>query len=193
MNRAKLREQIRLMRREQPRKLVESKSKQIQARLLSLREFLEAETVSFYAAKRADGEVETEDMIKSSLKKKKRVLVPITDKENRRLIFSELRDYDLELVPGTFEIPEPKSEYRRIVSPSHTDLVVVPGIVFDMRGYRLGYGFGYYDRFLSSLRKETPTIGLAFEFQIVGKIPVGDQDIPVRKIVTEQRVICCRQ
>ena len=72
-------------------------------------------------------------------------------------------------------------------------MVVVPGIVFDMRGYRLGYGFGYYDRFLSSLRKETPTIGLAFEFQIVGKIPVGDQDIPVRKIVTEQRVICCRQ
>lgn len=192
MTRRKLREQIGLIRREQSRKLVEKKSREIQVRLFSLPEFTGAQTASFYIAKKADGEVETEHMIKSSLRMQKRILVPITDKANRRLIFSELRNYDLELIPGTFAIPEPKSEYQRIVSPSDTDLVIVPGIVFDLRGYRLGYGLGYYDRFLSDLKKEIPTVGLAFEFQIVNEIPAEDQDIPVHKIVTEQRVICCQ-
>jgi len=192
MTRRELREQIGFIRREQPRKLTEEKSREIEAKLFSLQEFTDAQTVSFYVAKKADGEVDTEHMIKSSLKMRKRILVPITDKTNRRLIFSELRDYDSELIPGTFSIPEPKSECQRTVPPRDTDLVIVPGIVFDLRGYRLGYGLGYYDRFLSSLKEETPMVGLAFEFQIVNEVPAEDQDIPVNKIVTEQRVICCR-
>jgi len=143
-------------------------------------------------AKKSDGEVETEQMIRDFLEIGKKILIPITDKPHRRLIFSELRDYDAELTLGTFNIQEPKREYRRIIPPNQTALVTVPGIVFDLRGYRLGYGFGYYDRFLSSLNVETPTIGLAFEFQIENKVPIENHDIPVHRIITEKRVIDCK-
>jgi 5-formyltetrahydrofolate cyclo-ligase len=189
LNRQELREKIRTVRREQAKKLVLEKSRRIQERLFTLQEFLNSRTITFYVAKKTDGEVETEQMIKDSLRMTKRVLVPITDRPSRRLIFSELRDYEKELVPSIFEIPEPKEEYRRIVPPENTDLVIVPGIVFDLRGYRLGYGFGYYDRFLSTLSPETPTVGLAFEFQIVEVLPIEKQDVPVHKIITEERVI----
>ncbi len=192
MSRKETRERIRDLRRKQTRELIDEKSKRMQSRLFSLQEFKNARTVTFYIAKKSDGEAETEFMVKDSLQMKKRVLVPITDRENRRLIFSELNDYDKELMPGVFDIPEPKKEYRRVFPPEDTDLVVVPGIVFDTRGYRLGYGFGYYDRFLSSLGKDTPTIGLAFEFQIVERIQAEPQDIPVHKITTEDRIINCR-
>lgn len=192
MKREKLREQIKLIRRRQSRELVVEKSEKIQAKLFSLREFMDARKITFYVAKKSDGEVETEQMIRDSLRTGKKVLIPITDKPRRRLVFSELRDYDAELTLGTFGIKEPKREYRRIVPPNQTDLVTVPGIVFDLRGYRLGYGFGYYDRFLSSLSVETPTIGLAFEFQIENKVQTENHDIPVHRIITEKRVIDCR-
>ena len=193
MNRQELREKIRTVRREQAKELLLEKSRRIQERLFALKEFLNSKTITFYAAKKTDGEVETEQMIKDSLRMTKRVLVPITDKPSRRLIFSELRDYEKELVPGIFDIPEPKEKYRRIVPPENTDLVIVPGIVFDPRGYRLGYGFGYYDRFLTMLSTEIPTVGLAFEFQIVETLPIEKQDVPVHKIITEKRVILCQQ
>jgi len=190
--REELREEIRRKRQRQPRDLIEEKSREIKNRLFSLNEYWKAEIVTFYVAKKSDGEVDTEEMIRETLKTKKKVLVPITDRKHRRLLFSELRDYDKELGLGIFGIPEPKEAYRRIVSPEFTDLVIVPGIVFDVRGYRLGYGFGYYDRFLSSLEPETPTVGLAFELQIVDRIPEERHDIPVQRIVTERREIDTR-
>ncbi len=193
MNRDELREKIRTVRREQTKELVLEKSRRIQERLFALQEFLNSRTITFYVAKKADGEVDTEQMIKDSLRMSKRVLVPITDKPSRRLIFSELRDYEKELTLGIFDIPEPRGEYRRIVPPQDTDLVIVPGIVFESRGYRLGFGFGYYDRFLSTLSPQIPTVGLAFEFQIVEVLPIEKQDVPVHKIITEERVILCQQ
>ncbi|MHA1744157.1 MAG: 5-formyltetrahydrofolate cyclo-ligase, partial [Candidatus Heimdallarchaeota archaeon] len=67
-----------------------------------------------------------------------------------------------------------------------------PGVAFDLRGHRLGYGKGYYDRLLrevSSLGRGALFIGLAYEFQVLDKIPHGSDDVPVHKIVTEKRVI----
>ncbi len=193
MNREELREKVKTVRGGQTEERVLEKSRRIQERLFALQEFLNSRTVTFYVAKNVDGEVETEQMIRDSLRISKRVLVPITGKPSRRLIFSELRDYEEELTPGIFDIPEPREEYRRIVPLEITDLVIVPGIVFDSRGYRLGYGFGYYDRFLSMLGPETPTVGLAFEFQVVEVLPAEEHDIPVHKIITEERVILCQQ
>lgn len=192
MNREELREKVRTVRRGQTEEQTLEKSRRIQERLFTLQEFLNSRTVTFYVAKKVEGEVETKQMIRDSLRMTKRVLVPITDRPSRRLIFSELRDYEEELAPGIFDIPEPREEYRRIVPSENTDLVVVPGIVFDSRGYRLGYGFGYYDRFLYMLSPETPTVGLAFEFQIVEEIPTEEHDIPVHKIITEKREILCQ-
>ena len=131
-------------------------------------------------------------MIKDSIKIGKRVLAPITDKKSSRLIFSDLKDFDVELKPSAFGVPEPSEEYRRIVRPTETDLIVVPGVAFDKHCHRLSHGRGYYDRSLQgvlSTKPDVPTIGLAYEFQVLEELPHCQDDVPVRKIVTEKRVI----
>ena len=68
------------------------------------------------------------------------------------------------------------------------DLVVVPGLAFDAHGHRLGRGGGYYDRFLSRLRRSATSIGLAFEVQMIDQIPINHDDVSVKIVVTDRRV-----
>ncbi len=188
-----IREKLKLIRSKLSREDVRTKSAQIRELLFSLPEFQRAKSVSFYVAK--ENEVQTDHMIKDSLRSGKKVLIPITDKESGKLIFSELRDYDTELEPGAFGVLEPEPAYRRVVSPAAMDLIVVPGVAFDVKGHRLGRGKGYYDRFLSevSLNKvDAQFIGLAYEFQVLKEIQHEHGDVPVHKIVTEKRIINCR-
>lgn len=191
-NKKAVREKIKKIRSELSKEVL-LKSVKIQKRLFSLPEFEQAKIVSFYVAK--ENEVQTEQMIKDAIRMGKRVLVPITDKQSGRLVFSELRDYDAELELGAFGVLEPKPEYRRIVSPAETEVIVVPGVAFDTYGHRLGHGKGYYDRFLRevfSAKSNVPSVGLAFEFQILKECPHTHGDVPVYKIVTEKRVISSR-
>jgi 5-formyltetrahydrofolate cyclo-ligase len=67
-------------------------------------------------------------------------------------------------------------------------MLIIPGIAFDLSGNRIGYGKGYYDRFLSS-KKAKHTMGLAYEIQVLNNIPNNDLDVPVDIIVTEKRII----
>lgn len=98
-----------------------------------------------------------------------------------------------ELEPGRFGILEPRASLRnrpeRRVSPDGIRLVLVPGLAFDADGRRLGRGKGYYDRFLAKLRRDVRFVALAFECQMVERVPVESHDRPVGAIVTEGRVI----
>ncbi|MFX1299174.1 MAG: 5-formyltetrahydrofolate cyclo-ligase [Promethearchaeota archaeon] len=136
-------------------------------------------------------EVKTEKLIRIALKEK-RVVLPITNVKKRILELSEIKDYDLELKIGTFSILEPKEEFIRPVNIKSLDLIVVPGISFDYRGNRLGYGYAYYDKLLSEVQQPIPFIGLAFHFQIQKFIPHSRYDVPVDAVVTEERIINCR-
>jgi 5-formyltetrahydrofolate cyclo-ligase len=189
LQRNEIRNDIKQQRKSMRREEVEDKSRKIEERLFSLSHFLSASTISFYAAKKKQNEVETEQMIVHSLKKGKRVLVPITDTVRKTMLFSEVRDYS-ELSPRTFMIPEPAVENQRLVGAYNTDLIIVPGIAFNESGYRLGFGFGYYDKFLAGNVLKVSQVGLAYEFQIVD-FPVKEYDIPVDLIITERRVVEC--
>ena len=72
------------------------------------------------------------------------------------------------------------------------DLIVMPGVAFDRNGHRLGHGGGYYDRFLKTMYSKIPRIALAFDFQILPKIPREIWDVPVDEIMTELEVIRIR-
>lgn len=192
LNKKEVREKFKLLRARQPRKEALAKSAQIQGMLFELPEFREASTVSFYVTKPGSGEVDTEQMIKASLRMGKRVLLPVVEKTAKRLALSELRDFKAELAPGAFNVPEPKPEYRRLTPPRECDLIIVPGIAFDMHGHRLGFGGGYYDRLLrevASLRLGIPFVGLAYELQVVDKLPHTWHDVAVHILVTEGRVL----
>ncbi|RKY43390.1 MAG: 5-formyltetrahydrofolate cyclo-ligase [Candidatus Omnitrophota bacterium] len=164
---------------EQQRKI---KSQKIKEKLFLHPDFKKAQTVMFYIAERF--EVDTEDMIKESQRRGKKVVVPITDVNRKELIASLLVDYNKELTKGPFGILEPKSNFVRPVPLKMINLVIVPGIAFDKEDNRLGRGTGYYDRFLSKISKDTCTIALAFDFQIVDSIPTFSHDIKVKEVIS---------
>jgi 5-formyltetrahydrofolate cyclo-ligase len=135
----------------------------------------------FFASFRT--EVETGEMIRRTLSSGKRVVLPkVTGDE---LALYEINDFDDDIVPGAWGIPEPKAV--KPVKLDDIDLMIMPGAAFDERGNRVGYGAGFYDRLLPAFGKMT--IALAFEAQIVPDVPADPHDVPVNMIVTEKRII----
>ncbi len=173
------------MRALDPRKL-DDLSEQVRERLSTVEEFKRARIMACYVSK--SDEVGTEEILRSAIRGGVKVLVPLTDAANGKLIFSELRDYDSELFPGVFGIMEPKSEYLRPVPLEDADLALVPIVAWDERGYRIGHGKGYFDKALAGLSK-TETIGLALEAQRVDRVPERPYDVPLQLITTERRVL----
>lgn len=163
-----------------------SRSAVICETLRKLEEFKNAKNVLFYVSTK--NEVETQVMLKELLKAgEKNIVVPVTDKKTSTLNLSLIKDFS-ELVPKTHEILEPADEFVRPVSPEKIDLVITPGIAFDENGNRIGSGCGYYDRLLCGM-KNAKKIGLAFELQILPKLPCYDHDVPLDIIITEERII----
>ncbi len=118
----------------------------------------------------------------------KTVCVPRVDWKRRDMIAVEATSFDdqfMEIDEHGLRVPRE----GRPVPPTMIDLVVVPGLTFDTQGHRLGRGGGFYDRFLSRLRRSATTIGLAFDAQIIDRVPVGDRDIAVEIIVTDRRTV----
>lgn len=161
-------------------------SSRITSRLLALREVQVADVICPYL--HFGSEVRTLDIVNSILSLRKRVIVPITDPSNRRLIFSELFSLT-DLHPGVFGVPEPEGQFVRCVPLENADVILVPGIAWDSQGYRLGYGGGYYDRSLNLLRKPVLKVGLSYEFQILKRVPRSRHDRCVDRLVTESEVI----
>jgi len=179
----KLRKEIKEKRRKHSKEENRKKSKEIKERLFGLAGFKDAETVLFYVS--YNGEVFTHDMILESFYKKN-IIVPVSNKEDSTLILSRLKSWD-ELSIGSYRILEPRIEKIRKTNIEDIDLIIVPGVAFDIKGNRMGHGKGYYDRLLENTKAKT--VGLAFEFQIVEKIPTDKHDRPVDMIITEDRVI----
>ncbi|MCX6667459.1 MAG: 5-formyltetrahydrofolate cyclo-ligase [Euryarchaeota archaeon] len=183
----KLRKKIMDTRKSLPDFDVLEKSKQIKKRLFEMTEFKKADTILFYVS--YDNEVYTHDMIKESLSNGKNVVVPITDTKEHCLILSKLKRWE-DLERSNYSILEPKKDCVHEVSLDDMEVVLVPGVVFDESGNRIGHGVGYYDKLLKN-SKNAAHIGLAFEVQIVDSIPAEGHDVKVDRIVTEDRIIKC--
>ena len=179
----KLRKEIKEKRKKQTKEEQRKKSKEIKEKLFNLKEYKESKTVLFYVS--YNGEVFTHEMIKEALKNKK-VIVPISNTETQTLCLSILDSWD-DLETGSYEILEPKKDCIKEVSIDQIDLVIVPGVAFDIYGNRMGHGKGYYDKLLG--KTKTTSVGLCFELQIVEKIPTESHDKPVDIIITEKRII----
>ncbi|MFH1591377.1 MAG: 5-formyltetrahydrofolate cyclo-ligase [archaeon] len=156
-------------------------SKTIIEKLSGLAEYQSANTVLYYVSKR--GEVFTHDLIHKAFGKK-RVVVPKGIEHPFGLGLNEISSFD-QLAPGRFGILEPLGPCR--VSPEEIDLVVVPGIAFDECLHRLGHGHGYYDRLLAQIRGKK--IGLAFDFQVLERLPAEEHDVRLDMIITDKRIL----
>ncbi|WP_280513974.1 5-formyltetrahydrofolate cyclo-ligase [Ruminiclostridium herbifermentans] len=137
-------------------------------------------------------EVNTHELIKMWLSEGKQVSVPSvvnSTKEARGMYAVKINSFDELKEAGKYGILEPPLLDCNIITPALLDVVIVPGSAFDVNKNRMGYGAGYYDRFLSNVSQECCKIGICYDFQVLDKIPYEEYDVPLDLLVTEKRVI----
>lgn len=166
---------------------VAEKSSRIIKRLLATEEYRRSFTIMTYIDFR--NEVQTGDLIKEAMAAGKRVAVPFADVVNRRLVPSLLENYPGDIQKGAWGVPEPKPQCLRVLDPAQLDLVVVPGVAFDVEGNRIGYGGGFFDRFLKIVRPGAVFAALAYELQVRPCVFPDTHDVPVHMLITENRLI----
>ena len=128
-------------------------------------------------------EVETTDLLEGLLNSGKQICAPTVNTEQVKLTPRRVQNPKTELVRHRYGMLEPKDACP-IFPTEHLQLIVVPGIAFDRKGYRLGYGMGFYDRFLTKCPHAIP-IGLAYQIQVVEDTFPQAWDVPVQHIFTE--------
>ena len=134
-------------------------------------------------------EVGTGELINQLLRLGKTVCVPLCHPADMSMAAVRINDPHMDLLPGYKGIPEPRPQLasRQSIAATSLEVVIIPGVVFDRRGYRLGYGGGYYDRFLALQAPQALRIGLAFDLQLVDHLPNADHDVPMDLLVTERQ------
>jgi 5-formyltetrahydrofolate cyclo-ligase len=165
---------------------IRKKSLAIKEKLLSLPEYRRAKSILFYAS--IGNEPATGEMIKAALGEGKKVAVPITSFRDRSICLSEIASLD-DLEKKESGLIEPKKEKICSTPLEKIDLVVVPGVCFDLEGYRIGYGGGFYDRLLRKAPRKTVLVGLCFEENLEQRLPRQSHDAKINKIITEKRIV----
>lgn len=162
---------------------VTQKSSLIAQKVLKTPEYEEADNILLYADYRH--EVMTREIFDDAVLRKKKVFFP-KSREDRTMEFYQVVSVK-QLESGYKGIKEPvvDEQYLYRFQRKEDTLMIVPGVAFDMKGYRVGYGKGFYDRFLRDKRQIT-AMGLGFSNQIVEEIPHNQYDIRMDKIVTEE-------
>lgn len=161
-------------------RLIDLYAHKIHAAITSLPEWTACERPGLYAS--LPKEISTFALISNALGAGKTPLLPaITDKKNRKMEFYPVRDL-ASLKKGVWGILEPDQGETAQVP----DLIILPGVAFSLEGERIGYGGGFYDRYLASHNPVAVRIGLAFSFQIFGKLPHSETDMPVNALCCEK-------
>ncbi len=165
------------------------KSQQIFDSLQTTEAYRSAKTVMIFLDFR--GEVLTRPIINALLDAGKTVALPVVNFDTMELILVRIDSLD-NLVECKYGIMEPVVTEDNTMEPDEFDLILAPGAVFDPRGYRIGYGGGFYDKMLSKLTTPTQVIGLAFSEQMIDEVPHESFDQPLDAIVTDEGVIICK-
>ena len=159
---------------------------EIERLLLLSEEYSNAQTVLCYAS--LEDEINTDGIIIKALSDKKQVALPVCINKNGDMEFYLISSME-QLIKGAFSVLEPDVNICKRLCNYDNAIIVVPGLCFDRRGYRLGYGKGYYDRFLKN--HSLISIGLCYNIFIIDNQVVCDYDIPVNAIITENGIIYC--
>lgn len=135
-------------------------------------------------------EWDTYEIIKKAWSENKQVATPVTNQETNVMHFYLIHSLQ-ELKEGTYKIKEPQNQsIECYFKKTSIDLMIVPGLVFDEEGYRIGFGKGYFDRYLADFINRK--VSMLAEFQIINQIPINEYDISVDCLITEKRIIKTR-
>jgi 5-formyltetrahydrofolate cyclo-ligase len=185
-----LRIALRDRRQNLPAHLVRQDSSRIRERLLCLDRVQAARSVMLYLPAR--GEVDTWPLLDHFWARGSEVLLPRCRDNTPGLMDAYAVTSRADLGPGCFGLIEPRAELARQVPAPEPEVILVPALAFDRRGYRLGFGGGYYDRFLPTLTCAPLLVGPAYAFQLIENFPVEPWDRPVEMVVTPDSIVHCR-
>ena len=162
------------------------KSKAICRIVTNIDQFHESSVRALYSPIRH--EVDTKGIFHAARRLGKTTAYPLVEREKRLLRFFSVDGPD-RLIPGTYGILEPDIHRNPEIAVHELDMIIVPAVLLDMDGFRLGYGGGYYDRLLSDPSIRAHTTAIVYDFQVVERLPRHEHDVPVDRIITENRVI----
>jgi 5-formyltetrahydrofolate cyclo-ligase len=154
-------------------------SKEIQDNLRKIESYRYAKTIGAYYS--IGSEVRTQDILQEILNAGKELALPKVVKND--LVFKKISNFS-ELEQGNFSVMEPKDKCEVV---KNLDVIIVPAIALSQDGFRLGYGFGYYDRHLHG--KHSTTIALSYAKQVIKSFSHDAHDVKMNFIVTEDKVI----
>jgi len=186
-----IRREMRERREQLGREAVAAASRGVLQQLADLPEMCDARCIMGYVPTR--NEVDISPLLRQWRDENRRLYLPSIDWQQRRMWPAEIIHYPQDLQPGQWGILQPKMNgdelERQDILPT-IEVVLVPALAFDRQGHRLGFGGGFYDRFLGLLPAATTVIGISYEFQVIAGVPVEEHDLAVDMVVTEQRVYC---
>lgn len=188
MLKKELRKQILQSRRDIPADEREEKSKQIAEHILQSSLYQEARFVFSFIP--FGDEVNIRPVLEHAVQTGKKLAIPKTVSSSRELVLYQFETWE-QLIPGVFGIMEPDPGRSTVVNPIDIDLILMPGVAFDRHGGRLGYGGGFYDRFLAGLPQSPPLIAPCFTEQVIERVPTEDHDIQVDMLITDQEIMEC--
>jgi 5-formyltetrahydrofolate cyclo-ligase len=166
---------------------VSTKSRQIEKRLLEFANFIEAHVVLMYVSR--SGEADTQRLIKHCYNFNKIVVIPFYDARNKKVQLLKVDNPETDMILTDDQDMTPDPTRCRVVPVDSIEIAVIPGLVFDEKGARIGLGAGIYDKLIPRLPVTTRKVSLAFEDQIIQQVPKGSIDRYVDIIITEKRTI----
>lgn len=163
-------------------------SKLICKRLTALEIYKQADTVFAYSAIR--NEVACDYLIEKALNDGKKVALPkiLSDKNDNEMQFFYCSEFE-NLEEGFMGISEPEEDYSNLAVPSEKTLIVLPGLAFGRNFGRIGYGKGFYDRYLSLYEENVQSVAVCYDFQLLDEIPTDEHDIPANVIITPSETL----
>jgi len=165
----------------------------IENKLFEFANFMEAQLAFLSTSTRTEvpmeGIIPTEAIIKKALHIEKGIVLPVfTDAKNSIRLY-KISNYDKDLVLNENEVPEPDSEKCKKISLDDIDIAIIPGLAFDDKGGRIGFGNNYYSKLITKLPETCRKVSLAYEEQIVDQIQMESRKYTVDIIITDKRVI----
>ncbi|MBB5173132.1 5-formyltetrahydrofolate cyclo-ligase [Texcoconibacillus texcoconensis] len=182
LSKTELRKQCKQLLNKKPLQTREYEEEKIYERLTNSVEWQSSKTVGLTIP--MNHEIDTKPIIEKGLSENKRIVVPKCHIHDRTMNFYTFTSYSA-LKRSSFGILEPDEEKAEMAHQNDINLLVVPGLVFSVTGYRVGHGAGFYDRYLCTFMNQT--ISILFEEQLYEEIPVGEHDVPVQKLITPKR------
>lgn len=163
------------------------KQAQIEQNLLEFANFREAQLSLLYIER--SSEIPTEKIIRDSLDMKKGIVLPSFSDARNAINLLRIHNYDIDLIKGDDGILEPNPETCKKVNLDQIDIAVIPGLAFDEKGGRLGFGESFYNRLIAKLPETTRKISIAFEEQVADHIQMESRKYNLDIIITDKRII----